>query len=182
MTTNDPNRAAFLKAAGISLLGIPALGGMAAPILSPLNRHALPAGQTRPIPEKIARIADLSTLSALIAGSSIYSTLESGGPFTFFAPSNEAFAKLPPAEQHDLSDPAIALAVLEYHAINGAYLFKDLPDGSYPTLLGPKLRVKRAGPGMFINKALVERPNIVATNGYIFIINKVLRTGFQQSG
>jgi uncharacterized surface protein with fasciclin (FAS1) repeats len=178
MSNNDSSRASFLKAAGVSILGLPALGGMAAPILSGHLPHELTT--TNALPQAIAKVANLSTPSTFIMGNSpVYQTLEGAGPFTVFAPSDQAFANLSPGRQKELQDPTILTAVLEYHVINGAYVFKDLMPGKYTTLLNETLTVTRIGKGMLINRALVVRPNGSAINGRFYIIDKVLLKGFK---
>jgi uncharacterized surface protein with fasciclin (FAS1) repeats len=180
MSSVHSSRQAFLKAVGVSLLGVPALSGMVAPLAA---RGALKAGPNLMalIPEKALSVADLSTLAALIMNSStVYPTLEGAGPFTLFAPTNSAWAQLPPSRQRQLNDQTILQNVLEYHVLNGAYSVRQLVAGEYTTLLSLPVTISRTGPIVSVNKALIEGPQIPAINGVIHVITKVLMTGFRQ--
>ena len=123
---------------------------------------------------------DLSTLVTALKAGGLVDTLSGKGPFTVFAPTNEAFAKLPAATLTHLLDPANVKeldAVLTYHVVAGVAAFsKDLTDGEkIKTVEGQDVTASiYMGNRVFINKALVTTADISASNGVIHIIDTVL--------
>merc|ERR1711865_9240 len=130
---------------------------------------------------------DLSTLVTPLKAGGLVDTLSGKGPFTVFAPTNEAFAKLPAATLAHLLKPANVKeldAVLTYHVVAGVAAFsKDLTDGEkIKTVEGQDVTASIFKPGrhrhrsnrIFINKALVTTADVSASNGVIHIIDKVL--------
>jgi uncharacterized surface protein with fasciclin (FAS1) repeats len=121
-------------------------------------------------------VPDLSTLvTALVAGK-LTGALSGTGPFTFFVPTNEAFAKVP-ASTLDPANIKELDAVLEYHVIAGAAVFaKDLkPTQEVKTLEGDELKiVVNAGRVTVNNGAAVTAADNAATNGVVHIIDGVL--------
>merc|ERR1719454_2850989 len=132
------------------------------------------------IVEVAAGNKDLSTLVTALTAGKLVTALEAKGPFTVFAPSNEAFAKLPKATLNSLLEPKNIKqldAVLEYHVVAGAAVFsKDLKASQkVKTLMGEQLTVTKSWRGVYINgKAKVTIPDVSATNGVVHIINTVL--------
>jgi len=122
---------------------------------------------------------DLSTLVAAVTEAHLVSALEGKGPFTVFAPTNEAFAKLPSGVLSKLLKPQNVgqlKSILTYHVVKGAVHAADLRDGEMVTTLeGQKLRVtiNRAG-DVFIDGAKVTTANVDASNGVVHIIDSVL--------
>jgi uncharacterized surface protein with fasciclin (FAS1) repeats len=179
MSSERTNRAAFLKAAGLSALAIPALGGMAGPIrtFSSVGRDARLS-----LPDQIAKIPDLSSLSMLIQNTPAFLSIISGtGPFTMFTPSNEAFSRLRQSQLNRLQDPDIALNVLQFHTLSGLYKKSDLAQGQYTNLLGSTVKISQVGPAFFINHVLIQR-QFPATNGEGQVIDKVLNAAFRTGG
>merc|ERR1719183_2332056 len=123
---------------------------------------------------------DLSTLVTALTAGKLVTALEGKGPFTVFAPSNEAFAKLPKATLKNLLDPKnikLLDSVLEYHVVSGAAVHStDLkPSQHVKTLQGESLLVDVHWSGVFINrKAQVTTADVGATNGVVHIIDTVL--------
>jgi uncharacterized surface protein with fasciclin (FAS1) repeats len=121
---------------------------------------------------------DLSTLVTALKAGGLVDTLSNQGPFTVFAPKNEAFAALPagvvakllkPENKRQLDD------VLTFHVVAGAVHAKDLRDGEkLKTLEGKELTVRLAGSTVFINSAKVTTADVSASNGVIHIIDEVL--------
>merc|ERR1712147_158482 len=113
-------------------------------------------------------------------GGKLVTALEGKGPFTVFAPTNEAFAKIPADELKKLLDPAnikLLDSILEYHVVAGAAVHaKDLkPENKFKTLEGQDLLVKADHDGVTINeKAKVTSADNDATNGVVHIIDTVL--------
>merc|ERR1719247_3267692 len=123
---------------------------------------------------------DLSTLVTALTAGKLVTALEGEGPFTVFAPTNEAFAKLPKATLHSLLEPKNIKqldAVLEYHVVAGAAVYsKDLKASQQvKTLEGQQILVTKGWNGVHINgKAKVTTADVGATNGVVHIIDTVL--------
>ena len=121
---------------------------------------------------------DLSTLVAAVKAGGLVNTLSSPGPFTVFAPTNEAFSALPAGVVANLLKPenkAQLDDVLTYHVVSGAVHAKDLSDGeSVKTVEGKTLAVSVSAKGVFINNAQVTTADVDASNGVVHIINAVL--------
>merc|ERR1712032_1715160 len=144
-----------------------------------------PPSPPKPAPTKnIVELAvgdkDLSTLVTALKAGNLVTALEGKGPFTVFAPSNEAFDKLPAGELKKLLEPAnlkVLDAVLEYHVVAGAAVHsKDLkPENKFNTLEGQDLLVESRDGGVYINReAKVTAADNDATNGVVHIIDHVL--------
>merc|ERR1719163_517278 len=118
-------------------------------------------------------------VTALKAGK-LVTALEGKGPFTVFAPSNEAFAKIPKDELEKLLDPKNIKtldAILEYHVVSGAAVHaKDLkPENKFKTLEGSELLVETRDGRVYINReSRVTAADNDATNGVVHIIDRVL--------
>jgi uncharacterized surface protein with fasciclin (FAS1) repeats len=134
---------------------------------------------------------DHTTLVAAVKAAGLVQTLEGPGPFTVFAPTNEAFAKLPPGTVDDLLKPenkATLVKVLTYHVVAGrmtaANLMKAVKEGEgvakLKTVAGEDIWVKQAGPGKLTitdtkgDVAMVTIPDVLQSNGVIHVIDTVL--------
>merc|ERR1712166_1051739 len=122
---------------------------------------------------------ELSTLVTALKAGALVDTLSGEGPFTVFAPTNEAFAKLSASILAHLLDPANVKeldAVLEYHVVSGAAVFSNyLTDGeTIKTVEGQNVTVSIYNGRVFINNALVTTADVAASNGVIHIIDTVL--------
>lgn len=117
-----------------------------------------------------------TTLATAVAAAGLVETLQGDGPFTVFAPTDEAFADLPDgALDALLDDPTGALTeVLLYHVVSGNVLSTDLTDGAVPTLQGEDVVVDLSGAMVMINDAAVITADLVADNGVVHVINGVL--------
>lgn len=120
---------------------------------------------------------DLSTLAEAVTAAGLVQTLEGPGPFTVFAPTNQAFdalgnqlnTLLEPANKAQLAD------ILTYHVVPGDVQAADLSDGQkLETVQGDKLTVKISNGKVMINDATVTMPDVEASNGVVHVINKVL--------
>ena len=120
-----------------------------------------------------------NTLAAALKAGGLVDALKGDGPFTVFAPTDEAFAKLPKGTVETLLKPenkSKLVDILTYHVVKGAVHASDLRDGEMVTTLeGQKLRVtiNRAG-DVFIDGAKVTTANVDASNGVVHIIDSVL--------
>ena len=140
--------------------------------------------RSKTIVDLAATTPDLSTLVAALKAADLVGTLSGNGPFTVFAPTNEAFAALPAGLVTSLLKPenkAELADLLTYHVVSGAVPAKDLSDKEMiKTVEGKNVTVRLAGGGVFINSAKVTTADIDASNGVIHIIDSVLiPRGFQ---
>jgi len=121
---------------------------------------------------------DLSTLVTALKAGDLVDTLSGPGPFTVFAPTNEAFAALPAGALANLLKPENKnqlVDLLTYHVVPGTILAKNLLDGErLKTVEGKSVMVKISGGDVFINGAKVTTPNLIASNGVVHIISAVL--------
>jgi len=118
---------------------------------------------------------DLSTLVAAVVAGKLTSTLAGTGPFTVFAPTNEAFAKIPTATlQKLLADTAALDKVLEYHVLAGHFDMRDLMAvQKAQTLEGDSVMVM-SNNGVKVNNAKVLKADVAASNGIVHVIDTVL--------
>jgi uncharacterized surface protein with fasciclin (FAS1) repeats len=127
------------------------------------------------IAETIANTPALSTLSGLVKSAGLTETLQGAGPFTVFAPSNDAFKAVPAATMEALSkNPAQLKNLLSYHAVSGALLAKDVKNSNAKALNGDALALSKAGEFVTVENAAVTQADVVATNGVIHIVDAVM--------
>jgi len=134
---------------------------------------------TQNIVELAVATKDLSTLVTALKAGNLVSALEGKGPFTVFAPTNAAFAKVPSATLKSLLDPKNVKQldqVLEYHVVSGNIHSNQLHyRQNVKTLEGQNLLVEKHSSGVYINrKAKVTTADVGATNGVVHIIDTVL--------
>ena len=117
-----------------------------------------------------------TTLASLLQKAGLVDTLATGGPFTVFAPTDTAFAKVPKATLDALAaDPAKLKAVLLYHVVPGRVTAADVVKlTSAKTAEGRSLAIKVANGSVFVDAAQVTTPDVEATNGVIHVIDSVL--------
>lgn len=119
---------------------------------------------------------DFSTLVTAVKQAGLVETLSSEGPFTVFAPTNEAFAKLPEATlQEVLADKDQLTAILTYHVVPGKVMAEDVINlTSATTVQGSDLTIDVEGSSVMVNNANVVSTDIEAENGVIYVIDAVL--------
>ena len=121
---------------------------------------------------------DLSTLVTALKAGGLVGTLSGRGPFTVFAPTNEAFASLPAGVVANLlktENKAQLVDVLTYHVVAGTLRAEALKDGEkLKTVEGKELTVRISGSTVFINSAKVTTADVTASNGVVHIIDGVL--------
>lgn len=117
-----------------------------------------------------------TTLASLLTKAGLVDTLSTGGPFTVFAPTDAAFAKVPKATLAALAKhPAQLRSVLLYHVVPGSVNASDVVKlSSAKTLEGSSVLIKVNKGGVFVNQAKVTTPDVMASNGVIHVIDKVL--------
>jgi uncharacterized surface protein with fasciclin (FAS1) repeats len=128
--------------------------------------------------EEIRQNPSLSTLAKIISNTYLVDVLESEGPFTLFAPSNEAFAKLAPGTLDDWLKPnnkEILTKILEYHIALGKITLEDLKKNSgLMTLSGQHVSIKTDNNNMTVNNVDLTKSNFEYSNGIVYIIDQVL--------
>jgi len=120
---------------------------------------------------------DHTTLVAAVKAAGLVETLSGPGPFTIFAPTNAAFAKLPAGTVESLLLPenkAKLVAILTYHVIPAKVMAADVKSGEAPTVNGKMLTLKVDGMGVMVNNAKVIATDLVGSNGVIHVVDTVL--------
>jgi uncharacterized surface protein with fasciclin (FAS1) repeats len=127
------------------------------------------------ITDTVARTPQLSTLSRLLTQADLADALRGAGPFTLFAPSDEAFKAVPAATMTQLAnDKAMLRAVLSYHVVPGKLQSADIKNGPVKTLQGANVQLSKSGTFVTVEDAVVQQADIQATNGVVHIIDRVL--------
>jgi uncharacterized surface protein with fasciclin (FAS1) repeats len=127
------------------------------------------------IVETAASNPEFSTLAKLIGDAGLAQTLSGPGPFTVFAPTNAAFAKVPAKTMAELAaDKARLTAVLTFHVVPGSVMAADVKQGNVKTVQGANVALSRAGTFVTVEDAMVTKADIKATNGVIHAIDTVL--------
>lgn len=120
----------------------------------------------------------LSTLVAAVKAGDLVETLKGDGPFTVFAPTNDAFAKLPAGTVENLLKPenkAQLVKILTYHVVPGKVMAADLKNGQMPkTVEGSSIKVTLMDGKAMINNATVTKADIEADNGVVHVIDTVI--------
>lgn len=140
---------------------------------------ALPAHtQNRDIVDTAVSAGSFETLAAALQAAGLVETLKGPGPFTVFAPSDEAFAKLPAGTVENLLKPenkAQLQAVLTYHVVPGKVTAAQVSKmSSAKTVQGQNLRIQVTGGKVMIENATVVMADVAASNGVIHVIDTVI--------
>jgi len=141
--------------------------------MSVLSIAALSA-QAKDIVDTAVGAGNFKTLAAALTAAGLVDTLKGPGPFTVFAPTDEAFAKIPKAQLDALlADKAKLTSVLTYHVVPGKVMAKDVKAGKVKTVQGSELTVGTTG-GVMVDGAKVTATDIVADNGVMHVIDSVM--------
>ncbi|TXI21945.1 MAG: fasciclin domain-containing protein [Roseateles sp.] len=141
--------------------------------LSLLSLAALGA-QAKDLVDTAVAAGNFKTLATALQAAGLVDTLKGPGPFTVFAPTDAAFAKIPKADLDALlKDKAKLTAVLTYHVVPGKVMAKDVKAGKVKTVQGAELTVATSG-GVTVDGAKVTATDIVADNGVIHVIDTVV--------
>ena len=148
-----------------------------------------PMYETKTIVENAVNSKDHTTLVAAVKAAGLVETLSGPGPFTVFAPTNAAFAKLPPGTVETLVKPenkATLTKILTYHVVPGTYTSRELMalakkgggQGELTTAAGANLAVISKGGKLYVadskgNVARITTANVMQSNGVIHVIDKV---------
>jgi uncharacterized surface protein with fasciclin (FAS1) repeats len=132
------------------------------------------SAQAKDIVDTAVAAGNFKTLATALQAAGLVDTLKGKGPFTVFAPTDAAFAKIPKADLDALlKDKAKLTAVLTYHVVPGKVMAKDVKAGMVKTVQGGSLTVATAG-GVTVDGAKVSATDIVADNGVIHVIDSVV--------
>ncbi|WP_394199028.1 fasciclin domain-containing protein [Litoreibacter albidus] len=142
-----------------------------------LTAPAFADGHSKDIVDTAVAAGTFGTLVAAVDAAGLVDTLKGDGPFTVFAPTDEAFAALPDGTVETLLKPENKdqlTAILTYHVVSGKVMSGDLSDGmTAPTVQGGDITIKTEG-GVMVNDANVTAADIEASNGVIHVIDKVI--------
>ena len=134
-----------------------------------------PSGPTKNIVDTAIAAGNFTTLVAGIKAAGLTDTLTGKGPFTMFAPTDEAFKKLPTgALDALLKDTAKLKAVLSYHVVPGHVMAEDFKSGEVMTVQGTALTEVVSSSDTRVNGARVSQRDITASNGVIHDIDAVI--------
>jgi uncharacterized surface protein with fasciclin (FAS1) repeats len=154
---------AVVAATAVAATGVasPALGG---------------ATHEKNIVDTAVAAGNFKTLTKLVQRAGLAETLAGKGPYTVFAPTDAAFAKLPKRKLNALKRNRAKLkAVLLYHVAAGRLTASDVTKRSaVKTLNGKKVHVRVRGSKVYVGRARVVTPDVMASNGVIHVINRVL--------
>ncbi|HEY8409183.1 MAG TPA: fasciclin domain-containing protein [Gaiellaceae bacterium] len=136
---------------------------------------ARPAAQSDIVQTAVAA-GQFKTLAKLLTRAGLVSALEQPGPYTVFAPTDAAFAKVPKKTLNALlANKAKLKAVLLYHVVAGTVTAADVAKlASAKTLQGAKIRIRVSGMNVLVNQAKVTKADVMASNGVIHVVNRVL--------
>jgi uncharacterized surface protein with fasciclin (FAS1) repeats len=141
-----------------------------------------PTSATAPaVKEDIVAVAQgagaFKTLVAAVQAAGLVETLQGKGPFTVFAPTDEAFGKLPQGTVENLLKPENRdqlIAVLTYHVVPGRVLAADVKTMRAKTVNGQELAIKVGSSGVTVDGAKVVKTDVMASNGVIHVIDSVV--------
>jgi len=159
----------IVRFSSLRLLGV-GLG-----ILALTSAPALAQPPTKDIVDTAVAAGSFKTLAQALTAADLIKTLRSAGPFTVFAPTDEAFAKLPPGTLEALlKDKARLTAVLTYHVVPGKVLAADVVKLTQAkTVQGQAVKIDTSH-GVMVDAAKVVKTDILATNGVIHVVDSVL--------
>ena len=127
------------------------------------------------VADTVAARPQLSTLNDLMAKAGLSGMLKETGPFTVFAPTNEAFTKVPVKTMNDLAAyPDKLKAVLTYHVVPGKVMAADVKNSNAKTANGANVALSKSGDFVTVEDAVVQQADIVATNGVVHVVDSVL--------
>jgi uncharacterized surface protein with fasciclin (FAS1) repeats len=127
------------------------------------------------VADTAARTPQLSTFNQLIVDAGLADSLRSGGPYTVFAPSDEAFKALPEKTLTELKGDKDRLkAVVTYHLLPAKLLASDFSNTNAKTAQGTNVALARAGTFVTVEDAVVTQADLAATNGVVHVIDRVL--------
>ena len=143
-----------------------------------LATAAFAASPAQDIVDTAVSAGSFNTLVAAVKAAGLVDTLKGAGPFTVFAPTDAAFAKLPAGTVEDLLKPenkSKLVAILTYHVVPGKVMAKDVVKlHEAKTVNGQELTVNAEMGSVMVNNAKVVKTDILCTNGVIHVIDTVI--------
>jgi uncharacterized surface protein with fasciclin (FAS1) repeats len=128
-----------------------------------------------PITDTAQRTPQLSTLTKLINDAGLAETLRGAGPYTVFAPSDDAFKAVPAATLQALaSDKELLKSVLTFHVLPGKVNSADVKNGNAKTVQGANVALSKSGSFITVEDAVVTQADVPASNGVVHVIDRVL--------
>jgi uncharacterized surface protein with fasciclin (FAS1) repeats len=164
-------------------MNAPTSPGMSAPSMSTPSGRTQTSGSTstattgKTIVDVASASNSFKTLVAALKEAELTEVLKGKGPFTVFAPTDAAFAALPPGTVDELLKPenrATLVKILKYHVVAGNYPANRLTSGQVATAEGSSVTVAVKGGKVTVNNANVVQPDIAASNGVIHAIDRVI--------
>ena len=135
---------------------------------------SLSAFAAKDIVDTAVAAGNFKTLAVALKAADLVNTLKGKGPYTVFAPTDEAFAKIPKADLDALlANKEKLSAVLTYHVVPGKVMAKDVKAGDVATVNGKTIKITTAN-GVVVNTSKVTATDIDASNGVIHVIDSVL--------
>jgi uncharacterized surface protein with fasciclin (FAS1) repeats len=127
------------------------------------------------VADTIAADPTLSTLNGLVQSAGLTDTLKGAGPFTVFAPTNDAFKAVPAKTMEALGKDAAALkGVLTFHVLASKVMAADVKKGKVKTVNGADLELSKAGDFVTVgDSGIVTKANVMASNGVVHVIDAV---------
>jgi len=160
-----------------SLAKILATGILALAVVSTGSPVSAGCGGEHDIVDTAVEAGTFNTLVAAVTAAGLVDVLKGDGPFTVFAPSDEAFAKLPEGTVDSLLLPenkSKLTAILTYHVVSGKILSGDVKTGRVETLEGSQLLVSKKKGALMVDQAKIVATDVTATNGVIHVIDAVI--------
>lgn len=128
-----------------------------------------------PITDTAARTPQLSTLARLIGEAGLADTLRGPGPYTVFAPSDDAFKAVPAATMQQLaSNKELLKSVLSFHVLPARVSAAEVKPGNVKTVQGAEVTLARSGAFVTVEDAVVTQADVAASNGVVHVIDRVL--------
>ena len=180
---------AILGLVGVSAsLGLPAVANLSQKSSSqgvvnqPLqiagsDSHSHSDSHSKDIVATAVEAGKFNTLAAALEAAGLVETLKEEGPFTVFAPTDDAFAALPEGTLQELLLPENKdqlIKILTYHVVAGKVMSGDLESGKVKTVEGSEVKVKVSKTGVNVNNATVVKADVPASNGIIHVIDTVI--------
>ena len=144
-------------------------------VAAALMAGAATVAHAKDIVDTAVGAGSFNTLVKAVQAAGLVETLKGPGPFTVFAPTDEAFAKLPAGTLENLLKDKEALAkVLTYHVVPGKVMAADVKPGEAKTVQGQSVKLSAEGGKVMVDGATVTAADVVASNGVIHVIDKVI--------
>lgn len=180
LTATTIARSTPVKAAEMAVSQTPSVTPMPKPTIASPNKSGVPVSKKvskNTLVDVASANGSFKTLTAALKAAGLVDTMKEPGPFTVFAPTDAAFAKLSKGTVETLLKPenkAQLVKILTYHVISGEVLSTTLKSGKVKTVEGDTVNVLVQKSGVTINKSKVIAVDVKASNGVIHVLDTVL--------